>query len=79
MMTVTGRRGRQCGKGRKGAGMESLQCICIEVAFRTSTETRTIHGEFTDLREAATYLRKIADEIEREPCTEYNNTHNLLR
>ena len=42
--------------------MESLQCICIEVEFRTSTETCTIHGEFTDLREAATYLRKIADE-----------------
>lgn len=59
--------------------MESLQCICIEVAFRTSTETRTIHGEFTDLREAATYLRKIADEIERERRTERRGTHNLLR
>jgi hypothetical protein len=54
------------GQGRKGAVMESLQCICIEVEFRTRTQMSTIHGEFTDLREAATYLRKIADEIERE-------------
>jgi hypothetical protein len=70
---------QQCGKGRKGAVMESLQCICIEVEFRTSTETSTIHGEFTDPREAAIYLRKIADEIERERRTEHSGTHNLLR
>jgi hypothetical protein len=59
--------------------MEALQCICIDVEFRTSTETSTIHGEFTDLREAATYLRKIADEIERERRIEPRNTYNLLR
>jgi hypothetical protein len=46
--------------------MASLQCLCIEVEFRTSTATSTIHGEFTDLREAAAYLRKLADEIETE-------------
>jgi hypothetical protein len=46
--------------------MESLQCICIEVAFRTNTETSTIHGEFTDLPEAVAYLRRLADEIETE-------------
>ena len=59
--------------------MESLQCICIEVEFRTSTGASTIHGEFTDLREAASYLRKIADEIERELRTEYRSPHDLLR
>jgi hypothetical protein len=56
--------------------MESLQCICIEVEFRTSTETSTIHGEFTDLRGAAAYLRKLADEIETELRQEHRGTHN---
>jgi hypothetical protein len=53
-----------------------IPCICIEVEFRTSTETSTIHGEFTDLRGAAAYLRKLADEIETELRQEHRGTHN---
>ena len=56
--------------------MESLQCICIEVAFRTTTDTSTIYGEFTDLHEAATYLRKLADEIETELRSEQKSPYN---
>jgi len=56
--------------------MASLQCLCIEVEFRTSTATSTIHGEFTDLREAAAYLRKLADEIETELRREQRGPHN---
>jgi hypothetical protein len=59
--------------------MASLPCICIEVEFRTGTDTSTIHGAFTDLHEAATYLRKIADEIDRERHKEDRSTHNLPR
>jgi hypothetical protein len=54
--------------------MESLHCICIEVEFRTGAETSTIHGEFTE-----TYLRKIADELERELRKEHSSPHNVLR
>ena len=56
--------------------MESLQCICIKVEFRTSTETSTVHGEFTDLCGAAAYLRKLADEIETELRREPRSTLN---
>jgi hypothetical protein len=55
--------------------MESLQCLCIEVEFRTSTATSTIHGECTDLSEAVAYLRKRADEIETELRSEQSSTH----
>jgi len=56
--------------------MASLQCLCIEVEFRTSTATSTIHGEFTDLRDAAAYLRKLADEIETELRSEQKSPYN---
>ena len=59
--------------------MDTLQCICIAIEFRTDTETSTIHGEFTDLREAARYLRKLADEIESELRSEPRSTHNPSR
>jgi hypothetical protein len=59
--------------------MASLQCLCIEVEFRTSTATSTIHGEFTDLREAAAYLRKLADEIETELRREQRGPLNPSR
>jgi hypothetical protein len=56
--------------------MASLQCLCIEVEFRTTTDTSTIHGEFTDLSKAVAYLRKRADEIETELRREHRGTHN---
>ena len=59
--------------------MESLQCLCIEVEFRTSTATSTIHGEFPDLSEAVAYLRKRADEIETELRREQRSTHHPSR
>ena len=59
--------------------MESLQCICIEVAFRTTTDTSTIYGEFTDLHEAATYLRKLADEIGFWPAHRIDDRRNRTR
>jgi hypothetical protein len=45
--------------------MESLQCICIEIELRTSTDATHIRGNFTNPREAADYLRKLADEMEK--------------
>ena len=59
--------------------MESLQCLCIKVELRTSTATSTIHGEFTDLREAVAYLRKLADAIETELRSEPRRTRTPSR
>ena len=44
----------------------TLKMLRVVITLTTTTETSTIHGEFTDLREAAAYLRKLADEIETE-------------
>jgi hypothetical protein len=45
--------------------MEALQSICIEIELRTSAETTNIRGNFTNSKEAADYLRKLADEIDK--------------
>ena len=51
--------------------MASLQGLCIQVAWRTQTETSMIHGAWTELCEAVAFLRKLADaiaiELRREP------------
>ena len=44
-----------------------------------NTDTSTIYGEFTDLREAVAYLRKLADEIATEMRSEPRSTHNPSR
>jgi hypothetical protein len=44
----------------------TLKKLRVVIALTTTTETSTIHGEFTDLREAVAYLRKLADEVETE-------------
>jgi hypothetical protein len=44
----------------------TLKKLRVVITLTTTTDTSTVHGEFTDLREAATYLRKLADEIETE-------------
>jgi hypothetical protein len=44
----------------------TLKMLRVVITLTTTTETSTIHGEFTDLHEAAAYLRKLADEIETE-------------
>ena len=45
--------------------MASLQDICIEITIRTSADTTTIRGNFTNPTEAADYLRKLAEEIDK--------------
>jgi hypothetical protein len=44
----------------------TLKKLRVVITLTTTTDTSTVHGEFTDLREAAPYLRKLADEIETE-------------
>jgi hypothetical protein len=44
----------------------TLKKLRVVITLTTTTDTSTVHGEFTDLREAATYLRKLADEIETQ-------------
>jgi len=45
--------------------MASLQYIYIEIELRTSTGTKTIWGNCTNPKEAADYLRKLADAMEK--------------
>jgi hypothetical protein len=59
--------------------MASLQCLCIKVEVRTHTETSTVHGALTDLREAVAFLRKLADEIETELRSEPSRTRTPSR
>jgi len=54
----------------------TLKKLRVVIALTTTTDTSTIHGEFTDLREAVAYLRKLADEIETELRREQRSTHN---
>jgi len=54
----------------------TLKKLRVVIALTTTTDTSTIHGEFTDLREAVAYLRKLADEIETELRREPRSTHN---
>jgi len=54
----------------------TLKKIRVVMTLTTATSTRTIHGEFTDLQEAVSYLRKLADEIETELRREHTETHH---
>ena len=57
----------------------TLKMLRVVLTLTTITEVSTIHGEFTDLREAVAYLRKLADEIETELRSEPRETHHLSR
>jgi hypothetical protein len=57
----------------------TLKKLRVMVTLTTTTDISTIHGEFTDLREAVTYLRKLADEIETELRIEPGSTLNPSR
>jgi hypothetical protein len=57
----------------------TLKKLRVVITLTTTTDTSTIHGEFTDLREAAAYLRKLADEIEIELQREPRSTLNPSR
>jgi hypothetical protein len=57
----------------------TLKKLRVMVTLTTTTDTSTIYGEFTDLREAVAYLRKLADEIETELRSEPSSTLNPSR
>jgi len=44
----------------------TLKKLRVVLTLTTTTDTSTVYGEFTELREAVAYLRKLADEIETE-------------
>ena len=54
----------------------TLKKLRVVITFTTTTDTSAIHGEYTDLREAVAYLRKLADEIEIELQREPRRTFN---
>ena len=54
----------------------TLKKLRVVITLTTTTETSTIHGEFTDLHGAIVYLRKLADEIETELRKAQRGTHN---
>ena len=54
----------------------TLKKLRVVLTLTTTTDISTIHGEFTDLRGAVAYLRKLADEIEAELRKEHRGTHN---
>ena len=54
----------------------TLKKLRVVITLTTTTDTSTIHGEFTDLREAVAYLRKLSDEIETELRKEQRGTRN---
>jgi hypothetical protein len=54
----------------------TLKKLRVVITLTTTIDTSTLHGEFTDLREAVTYLRKLADEIETELQREPRSTVN---
>ena len=57
----------------------TLKKLRVVLTLTFTTDTSTIHGEFTDLREAVAYLRKLADEIETELRREPRSTLNPPR
>jgi hypothetical protein len=60
----------------EGEPMEpTLKKLRVVITLTTTAETSTIHGEFTDLREAVAYLRKLADEIDIELRREQRSPH----
>ena len=54
----------------------TLKKLRVVITLTTTTDTSAIHGEYTDLREAVAYLRKLADEIEIELQREPRSTFN---
>jgi hypothetical protein len=54
----------------------TLKKLRVVLTLTTTTDISTVHGEFTDLREAVAYLRKLADEIETELRREPRSTVN---
>jgi len=54
----------------------TLKKLRVVLTLTTTTDISTIHGEFTDLREAVAYLRKLADEIETELRSEQKSPYN---
>lgn len=56
----------------------TLKKLRVVMTLTTTSDTSPTYGEFTDLREAVTYLRKLADEIEAElrrgPRSPYNSS-----
>jgi hypothetical protein len=57
----------------------TLKKLRVVLTLTTTTDISTIHGEFTDLREAVAYLRKLADEIETELRRAQRSTHHPSR
>ena len=57
----------------------TLKKLRVVLTLTTTTDTSTVYGEFTDLREAVAYLRKLADEIETELRREPRRAHNPSR
>jgi hypothetical protein len=54
----------------------TLKKLRVVITLTTTTDTSTIHGEFTDLREAVAYLQKLSNEIETELRKEQRGTRN---
>jgi hypothetical protein len=54
----------------------TLKKLRVVITLTTTTDTSAIYGEYTDLREAVAYLRKLADEIEIELQREPRSTFN---
>ena len=54
----------------------TLKKLRVVLTLTTTTDTSTVYGEFTELREAVAYLRKLADEIEAELRREPSSTLN---
>ena len=57
----------------------TLKKLRVVMTLTTTTDTTAIHGEFTDLREAVAYLRKLADEIESELRREHRSPYRPSR
>jgi len=57
----------------------TLKKLRVVLTLTTTTDISTIHGEFTDLREAVAYLRKLADEIETELRRAQRSIHHPSR
>jgi hypothetical protein len=57
----------------------TLKKLRVVMTLTTTSDTSTIYGEFTDLREAVAYLRKLADEIETELRREHRSPYHPSR
>ena len=54
----------------------TLKKLRVVITLTTTTDTSALQGEYTDLREAVAYLRKLADAIEIELQREPRRTCN---